>query len=171
VKKQILLIAVIIAFCLNAKAQTKEEIINNFKTLLLEAATDFKNVKGKILEDDVGNKTAYYNCNKTLGSSFEAICINSGDNTTYYSSKFEYSKTPELIKATEILPGILDEANAMIKSGKYLGRDYKKSETIEITEVKDLEGNYILEIESTTNAPDGKDYLMVTIFGKSWGKK
>jgi hypothetical protein len=169
-KKQILLI-IIVAFGFTSKAQTTEQIINNFKNLLAEAASDFKNVKGAVLENDFANKTAYYSCSKTLGSSFEAICINSGDNTTYYSSKFEYIKTAELIKATEILPGILVEANAMIKSGKYTGRDYKKSETVEITEVKDLDGNYILEIESSSKAADGKDYLMITIFGKSWGKK
>ena len=170
-KKIILLAATITAFTFNIKAQTTGQLVSNFKTLLAEANSDFKKVKGAILENDSINKTVYYSCSKTLGSPFEAICINSGDNTTYYSSRFEYIKTAELIKATEILPGILDEANAMIKTGKYTGRDYKKSETVEITEVKDLDGNYILEIESSSKAADGKDYLIITIYGKSWGKK
>jgi predicted metal-dependent RNase len=171
-KKQILVIITIMAFSFIGKAQTKEQVINNFKNLLTEAASDFKNVKGKLLEDDAGRKTAYYSCGKTLGSSFEAICINSGDSTTYYSSKFEYEKTPELIKATEILPGILDVINAMIKSGKYTGRDYKKDNAVDMTEVKDLQGNYIVEIESRSDTKStDKNYLMIVIYGKSWGTK
>jgi hypothetical protein len=154
------------------KSQTADQVKNNFKALLLESSTDFKNIQGAVLENDAANKTVYYASSKSLGSTFEAICVNSGDNTSYYSSKFEYSKTSELIKANEILPGILDEVNAMVKSGKYKGRDYDKSDIISITEVKDLEGNYIVEIESRTDkANSNSNYLMIVIYGKSWGKK
>ena len=89
-KKQIVLIVIMLAFTFTIKAQTTEQIISNFKTLLTEAASDFKNVKGTVLENDSSNRTVYYKCAKTLGSSFEAICVNSNDNTSYFSSKFEH---------------------------------------------------------------------------------
>jgi hypothetical protein len=166
-KKTVLFVVLLFTFCFNAKAQTTEEIINNFKTLLVEATTDFKTVQGKIVENNPENKTAYYSCTTTLGSSLEAICLNSNDSTSYFSAKYDYDITSELLKATEILPGILDVVNAMAQSGKYKGRDYDNSQNIGITEVTDLEGNYILEIET---GADNK-YLRITIFGKNWGKK
>jgi hypothetical protein len=171
-KKSFLFIVVILIFGIRSNAQTADQVKANFKTLVIEAATDFKNVQKEVLEIDTSTRTEYYACNKSLGSTFEAICVNANDNTTYFSSKFEYSKTSELIKANEILPGILDEVNAMVKSGKYKGRDYDKNENVSITEVKDLEGNYIIEIESRTDKVNSNSsYLMVVIYGKSWGKK
>jgi hypothetical protein len=171
-RKILLLIIVFNSILFQGKSQSADQVKSNFKTLLIEAGTDFKNIQGVFLATDAANKTTYYASSKSLGSTFEAICVNSNDNTTYYSSKFEYSKTSELIKANEILPGILDEVNAMVKSGKYTGRDYDKNDIISITEVKDLEGNYILEIESKTDKVNSdSNYLMIVIYGKSWGKK
>jgi hypothetical protein len=170
-KKNLLLLFVFMMFIFHGNAQTADQVKTNFKSIVLEAATDFKNIQGAVLENDAANKTAYYATSKSLGSTFEAICVNSNDNTTYFSSKFEYSKTAELVKANEILPGILDEVNTMVKSGKYKGRDYNKSAGVDITEVKDLEGNYIVEIETKYEASGNNNYLMITIFGKSWGKK
>lgn len=170
-KKSLLSLVVFMFFIFQGHAQTADQVKSNFKTLVIEAATDFKNIKGDVLENDAANKTVYYASSKSLGSTFEAICINSNDNTSYYSSKFEYSKTAELVKANQILPGILDEVNAMVKSGKYKGRDYKKTAVIDITELKDLEGNYIVEIETKYEPSGTNNYLMITVFGKSWGKK
>jgi hypothetical protein len=170
--KKIAAIIIVIAGTITVKAQTAAQAANSFKLLLTEAVSDFKNVKDSILEEDPGRKTAYYSCTKTLGSAFEAICINSGDSTTYFISKFEFVKTAELIKANEILPAILVEVNAMVKSGKYKGRDYKKEGNIDITELKDLNGNYIVEIESRNDAASSdKNYMAIIIYGKSWGTK
>jgi hypothetical protein len=149
------------------KAQTTDQLIDNFKILLVESRTDFKNIQGGIVENDAGSKTAYYSCKPTLGSPLEAICINSNDNTSFFSAKYDYAKTDELIKASEILPGVLDVVNAMVQSGSYKGRDYTNSNNVGVTEVTDLLGNYILEIETGAD----NTYLRITIFGKSWGKK
>ena len=171
-KKNLFLIVAIFSFFFHAQSQTPEQVKANFKSLVIEAGTDFKSIQGSVLENDAANKTVYYASSKSLGSGFEAICVNSNDNTTYFSSKFEYVKTSELIKANQILPGIIDEINVMAKSGKYKGRDYKKSSLIDITELKDLEGNYIVEVETKYDPTDtDKSYLMITVFGKSWGKK
>lgn len=153
-------------------AQTPEQYVNNFKNLIKEAELDFKNVLGKELETDEAKENTYYACTKGLSSSLEAICINHKDNSTYFGCKYEYDKTEELIKANQILPGIIDEVNAMIKSGKYKGRDYNKTDIISVTEVTDLDGNYIIDIESNTDTVDSnKSYLKITVYGKSWGKK
>jgi hypothetical protein len=171
-KKSLLCIVIFLVFGINSNAQTADQSKINFIAIVREAATDFKSILSSVLETDSLNKTAYYSATKTLGSPFEAICVNSNDNTTYYTSRFDYSKTDELIKANQILPGILDEVNAMVKTGKYKGRDYDKTGNISITEVKDLEGNYIIEIESKSDTgSNSSNYLMVTVFGKSWGKK
>ena len=140
--------------------------------MVQEATTDFKNIKGALILDDSVSNTFYYSCDKTLGSAIEAICIDKGDGATYHTSRFEFNKTTELLKANEILPGILDEVNAMVKSGKYTGRDYKKNETVDITEVKDLDGNYIIEVETKSDPTSNENnYLTIVIYGKSWGKK
>ena len=166
-KKLTLLSVLFLTICSSTKAQTKDQLIENFKTILVESLTDFKNIQGEIVENDAQGKTAYYACKQTMGSTLEAICLNSNDNTSYFSAKYEYAKTDELLKATEILPGVLDVVNAMVQSGNYKGRDYTNSNNVGVTEVKDLNGNYILEIE--TGADNA--YLRITIFGKSWGKK
>jgi hypothetical protein len=172
-RKIILLSAFIIALCFNIKAQNKEAILLNFKTLLAEAASDFKNVKGAVLENDSSNRTIYYSCNKTLGSSFEAICVNSNDNTSYFSSKFEYglSGKDELAKGYEVLQAILNVLKPMLNNGKYKGGQYTQGKKT-LVELKDLDGNYIVETELLAE-PSGNEaaYILITIYGKSWGKK
>lgn len=166
-KKITFLTVLFLTICSSAKSQTTDRLIDNFKILLVESRTDFKSIQGEMVENDAEGKTAYYSCKPTLGSTLEAICLNSNDNTSYFSAKYDYAKTDELLKATEILPGVLDVVNAMAQSGNYKGRDYTNSNNVGVTEVKDLNGNYILEIE--TGADNA--YLRITIFGKSWGKK
>lgn len=166
-KKATFLTVLFLTICNSVNAQTADELIANFKTILVESITDFKNIQAEIVENDAQGKTAYYACKKTLGSTLEAICLNSNDNTSYFSAKYDYAKTDELIKASEILPGVLDVVNAMVQSGNYKGRDYTNNKNVGVTELTDLDGNYILEIE--TGADNA--YLRITIFGKSWGKK
>jgi outer membrane lipoprotein-sorting protein len=165
--KSVVLFALIIMCCSTAVAQDKEVILSNFKNLLKEAVTDFKTLRQEVLEIDSAKNTYYYKCSATLGSSFEAIGDNKNDSTVYYTCQFDYSITKELLKATEILPGILDIVNQMVKTGNYKGRDYVNQSKMEVTEVKDTDGNYILEIET---GADNK-FLQITIYGKSWGKK
>jgi hypothetical protein len=166
-KKLTLFTLLFLTICTSTKAQTTDEIISNFKILLVEATTDFKTSQREIVENDEKNKIIYYSSSESLGSTLEAICLNSNDNTSYFSAKYDYSITKELIKATEILPGILDVVNAMVQSGNYKGRDYTNNKNAGVSEITDLDGNYILEIET---GADNK-YLRITIFGKSWGKK
>ncbi len=166
-KKLTFFVLLFLTISSSVKAQTTDQLIANFKTLLIESTTDFKNVQGEIVENDAAGKTAYYACKKTLGSPLEAICINSNDNTSYFSAKYDYANTDELIKASEILPKVLDVVNAMVQSGNYKGRDYTNSQKVGVTELKDLDKNYILEIETGAD----NTYLRITIFGKSWGKK
>lgn len=166
-KKSTFLVVLFLIIYSSVKAQTTDQLIDNFKTLLVESIYDFKNIQGEMVENDAESKTFYYSCKSTLGSPLEAICFNSNDNTRYFSAKYDYANTNELIKASEILPGVLDVVNAMVQSGNYKGRDYTNSNNIGVTEVTDLSGNYILEIE--TGADNA--YLRITIFGKSWGKK
>ena len=171
-KKHILLLVTIISLSFTVTAQTTEQILSNFKTLIAEATTDFKNIKGSLFYNDTVLKFSYYDCSVNLGSELEGIGIDNEDGATYHTSIFEYKKTSELIKANDIISPIVDELNIMVKSGKYTGSDYKKSENIDVTEVKDLDGNYIVEIESKYDANDkDSNYLKIIIYGKSWGKK
>lgn len=166
-KKIVLLAVVFLTFNNFLNAQTTEQITENFKRLLVESDTDFKSIQGNFVESDDANKLDFYTCSTTLGSTYEKIIVNSVDHTVYFAAAFDYASTNELIKATEILPGILDVINAMVKSGKYTGRDYTNSKNEEITEVKDLQGNYIIEI--ATGAEN--KFLVITVYGKSWGTK
>lgn len=172
-KKTLVLFTAILYFNLTVKAQTTEQIITNFKTLLTEAASDFKNVKGAVLENDSSNRTVYYSCTKTMGSSFEAICVNSNDNTSYFSSKFEYglSVKDELAKGYEVLQAILNVLKPMLSNGKYKGGQYTQGKKT-LVELKDLDGNYLVETELLAE-PSGNEtsHITITIYGKSWGKK
>lgn len=172
-KKTLVLLAAILYFNLAVKAQTTEQIVSNFKTLLAEATSDFKNVKGTVLENDSSNRTVYYKCAKTLGSSFEAICVNSNDNTSYFSAKFEngLSVTDELGKGYEVLKAVYGVLQPMLDSGKYKGGQRTQGKKT-IVELKDLDGNYIVETELLPE-PSGTEtsHITITIYGKSWGKK
>jgi hypothetical protein len=172
-KKQIVLIVIMLAFTFTIKAQTTEQVISDFKTLLAEATSDFKNVKGTVLENDSSNRTVYYKCAKTLGSSFEAICVNSNDNTSYFSSKFEngLSVKDELGKGYEVLQAVLDVLKPMLKNGNYKGGQYTQGKKT-LVELKDLDGNYLVETELLAE-PSGNEtsHIKITIYGKSWGKK
>ncbi|MFM2327539.1 MAG: hypothetical protein RIR31_1741 [Bacteroidota bacterium] len=172
-KKQTILIVIMAAFAFTTKAQTTEQIVSNFKTLLAEAVSDFKNVKGTVLENDSSNRTVYYKCAKTLGSSFEAICVNSNDNTSYFSSKFEngLSVKDELGKGYEVLQAVLDVLKPMLKNGNYKGGQYTQGKKT-LVELKDLDGNYLVETELLAE-PSGNEtsHIKITIYGKSWGKK
>jgi hypothetical protein len=172
-KNQIVLIVIMLASTFAIKAQTTEQIISNFKSLLTEAASDFKNVKGTVLENDSSNRTVYYKCAKTLGSSFEAICVNSNDNTSYFSSKFEngLSVKDELAKGYEVLQAILDVLKPMLNKGKYKGGQYTQGKKT-LVELKDLDGNYIAETELLAESSGNEtSHITITIYGKSWGKK
>jgi hypothetical protein len=166
-KKLTLLTLACLFFVWNSFAQSNAEITENFRTLLLEAATDFANLQEAELGTSAETNTTFFQCSLTLGASMEAICLNTEDHTVYYSSKFDFSSTDELLTAIEILPGILEVVNEMNDSGQYIGRDYTNDEHIGVTELKDLNGNYIVEIESDE---DGT-FLRITVFGKSWGTK
>ena len=172
-KKTVVLFAAIICFSLTSKAQTTEQVISNFKSLLAEATSDFKNVKGTVLENDSSNRTVYYKCAKTLGSSFEAICVNSNDNTSYFSAKFQHglSGQDELAKGYTVLQAVLDVLKPMLKSGNYKGGQYTQGKKT-LVELKDLDGNYIVETELLPEQSGTEtSHITITIYGKSWGKK
>ncbi len=172
-KKTLILLAAILYFNLAVKAQTTEQIVSNFKTLLAEATSDFKNVKGTVLENDSSHRTVYYKCAKTLGSSFEAICVNSNDNTSYFSAKFQHglSGQDELAKGYTVLQAVLDVLKPMLKSGNYKGGQYTQGKKT-LVELKDLEGNYLVETELLPEQSGTEtSHITITIYGKSWGKK
>ncbi|MCC7522094.1 MAG: hypothetical protein IT220_10705 [Flavobacteriaceae bacterium] len=166
-KKLTLLTLTCLFFVWNSFAQSNAEITENFRTLILEAATDFANLQEENLGTSAETNTTFFQCSLTLGAPMEAICVNTEDQTVYFSSKFEFSNTDELLTAIEILPGILEVVNEMNDSGQYIGRDYTNDENIGVTELKDLNGNYIAEIESD----EAGSFLRITVFGKSWGTK
>ncbi len=88
-KKITFLTLLFLTICSSIEAQTTDQLIDNFKSLLVESRTDFKNIQGEMVEKDAEGKTAYYSCKPTLGSPLEAICINSNDNTSYFSAKYD----------------------------------------------------------------------------------
>jgi hypothetical protein len=155
------------------KSQTVAQIEASFKLLLLEAVTDFKNVKGAVLENDSSNRTVYYSCTKTIGSSFEAICVNSNDNTSYFSSKFEYGLRgkDELAKGYEVLQAILNVLKPMLNNGKYKVGQYTPGKKTLVV-LKNFDGNYLVETELLAE-PSGNEasHITITIYSKSWGKK
>ena len=53
----------------------------------------------------------------------------------------------------------MDEFNVIAKSGMYLGRDYKNESGADVTEIKDKDGNNIVDYQST------KDQQMLIVFG------
>ena len=166
-KKLTLLTLTCLFFVWNSFAQSSSEIIKNFRSLINEAATDFVNLQLENLGTDSNLNITFHECSLSLGASMEAICYDNDDQTVYYSSKFDYTNTDELLVAIDILPGILEVVNEMNDSGLYIGRDYTTSDNVYVTELKDLNGNYIVEIESD----DASTFLRITVFGKSWGSK
>ena len=148
-KKILLLLLVVTSIQFSATAQSP--VIKEFRALLQSAKTNFKDDIGEKIEEDTANNLAYYKTKKADFSVISSFIIHqlTNDGNTYvinYNVKDADANT--LVLIMHIVDLYIDELNAMIKTGNYTGRDYNTDDGMSVSEIKDLNGNHILNYKS-----------------------
>ncbi|MES2590064.1 MAG: hypothetical protein V4622_13880 [Bacteroidota bacterium] len=164
VKLSFTLVLIFLAnFSIYAQNEPKDELL----LILGEMKNEFSSLTGAIeTKDTVEHYTNYTPLNK-LSSSESVITeifeeASSRKALVYF---YNYENTDALIASVKYLTPLLDIVNARIQLGMYKGRDYTNESGRSVTEVTDLEGNYLIDIVS--NAEWG---LKFVFYSKNWGK-
>jgi hypothetical protein len=165
-KRNIFTLLIILLATLS-RAQDTSAFHNDLKHLITEAQNEFTSIQGKLEYEDTIKHKKYFSPTITLGSNDHFIQQLQDSEGTYRALIYSYNltETNGLTNAVAYLPIILDEFNAMHLSGKYEGRDYKEENGTSVTELKDTEGNYIMELASTEQS------ITLRLYAKSWGKR
>lgn len=167
-KNLLLIISLLAVSATNSKAQDSATMRKNLLAIIADAKNEFPLTKGE-MKKDTSTKYTYYISKQTLGSGFaEIIVTNKDDSKRLYadyvqSNVIEYANGENAVKAAK---SIMTEWR---KTGKYTSGTYfdydDLGDDIEITYLRDLEGNYIMETE------EGYDFKAVYVYSKKWGKK
>lgn len=146
-KKILLLLTLILIAQLHANAQTEAPAITKLHALLKSAKSNFVEDLDKKIDEDTAAHTIYYEA-KVPVTGAESFFVHqpTGQNMMVitYDAKGD--------KAVEVMPIVdqyINELNKMVKSGNYTGEDYKSKTGMDVTDVKDKEGNVVLRYTSS----------------------
>ena len=169
--KSTLTFLLVLLSCLNSSAQTSTEVKEPKDELLFilnEMRNEFSGLLGAVeSRDTVDNYTNYTPLNRMSSSECVITEIMDADKSTRKALVYfyDFEKTDGLIGSMKYLTPLLDIVNARIQLGMYKGRDYKNDAGRSVTEVTDLEGNYLIDIVSS-----GDWGLKLVFYSKNWGK-
>lgn len=162
---KILLFVVITGCSYIAKAQTSQDVINNFHTILEDAKDDFKNIKGEVIA--TSSKYIYYTSNKTMGATSEAIFVaRTAEGETYFYSKFYYNQPDQQQKADVLLPKIYKIVEELLETKKYNRKIYFDKDGVNGIEINDLEGKAVLNINIAKKEADENNYCLFVIHSR-----
>lgn len=146
-KKALFIIALVIFNF--AKISAQSPIINDFRKIVAERTTAFKNLQGELLQDNVEKGVKIYST--TIGNS--VICkafithSNTLGGTFIMVFNVQEMDVMKLKIFTNMAQQYIAELNDMVKTGNYKGRDYNE-ESNTITEITDLSGNVVVKYVS-----------------------
>ncbi len=125
--------------------------VKQLRSLIESAKTDFKGEMGELITEDKESKINYYKTlKKTAGAQTFIFKSNNAGATTMYVINYdtEAMDTQMLGLVLVIVGQYINELNVMVKSGLYTGRDYTDEKGMVVTDIKDLNGKYILRYQS-----------------------
>ncbi len=156
--KKLLLIAIF--FCAIGQVSAQSPLINEFRTIVAERATGFKNLQKELLQENVEKQVKIYNSSIGQSSICRALITNSQqEGATFLLIYNVETMDGMMIKLfTNMAQQYVTELNDMVKSGQYKGRDYNDGAD-SITEVTDLDGKVVAQYVS--NSADH----MILVFG------
>lgn len=142
--KKIFVSIAFVTIFLSAHAQTPEQAISNLHLLLQSAKVNFMDNLGQKLNEDASNGLVWYKTKyATLGAS-SRIIHQSVDNKNIYFIKYNTKNDDVYLKLMPTILAFIEEMHTMEESGNYVRRDYKDNQGMDVTEIKDKDGNHII---------------------------
>jgi hypothetical protein len=146
-KNLLLSLTALFAFLPSVKAQTEGSLISNFHALLESAKTNFINDLDKKIDEDTVTHRVYYEARKPVtGAESFFVHQPSGQNMMVITYDVKGDKAVETML---VVDQYMNELNKMVKSGDYTGEDYKTKNGMDVTDIKDKEGDVIIRYTST----------------------
>jgi hypothetical protein len=141
------------------QASAQSPAVLDFREFIKAIPTNFKTLEKEYLKESDGYKV-YSSTKEDLFFSTNLITRHPTDGTAYLLRYNIKDLDAGILKMfMMIAQQYMDEINAMVKTGNYTGRDFKDGES-DVTELKDLEGNLIMQYISD------KETHMLAFFGK-----
>ena len=146
-KKAILIVALVVFNI--GKTTAQSQIINDFRKIVAERTTAFKNLQGELLQDNVEKGVKIYST--SIGNS--VICkafitqSNTFGGTFLLVYNIEEMDAMKLTIFNNMASQYITELNDMVKTGNYKGRDYNEGSD-SVTEIKDLNDNVVVKYVS-----------------------
>ena len=154
-KKFLLTLALCLPFLAPAFAQEAKPVVKELRAIMEESPTGFASYKGELLQKDESSGAAFYNSSHTPEVSIagHVLVENPADKLSFYMIRYNTKDMDAMTLRLMMIMAqqYLDEMNAMVKSGKYVGRDYKMDNGMDVTEIKDKEGRMILDYRSDSD--------------------
>lgn len=146
----------------NVIAQEPSAIIKELRGIIADAPIAFDSFLGDADGRDEASGTTFYKTKKEAVASIALPFIMHKESTGHRTFILRYNLNnldAMMLKLMVVITqGYVDEMNAMVRSGNYTGRDYENSNGANVSEIKDLQGNHIMDYQST------KDQQMVIVY-------
>ncbi len=151
-KKVLLTLAFLLPFLAPAFAQEAKPVVKELRTILEGAPVGFPSFKGELLQKDESSGAAFYKSSHTpeLSIASHILVENPADKLSFYMIRYTIKDMDAMTLRLMMIIAqqYMDEMNAMVKTGKYVGRDYKMDNGMDVTEIKDKEGRMIVDYRS-----------------------
>lgn len=145
-KKVLFLLIAIAGIQRFASAQTETPVITRLRDLLQSAKTNFVSDLDKKIDEDTTTHAIYYEPKIPVkGAESFFVHYSSGLNMMVITYDAKGDKAVEMMP---IVDQYMDELNKMVKTGNFTGQDYKGKTGMDVTDLKDKEGNLILRYTS-----------------------
>ncbi len=165
--KKIVLPLLLIFFATTIKAQDSTSYRKNLNMLIKDAQNEFAINQGELLSKDAAQNKEYYKTTVDLKCNQSIVQKNTDDNSKVSIYYFKLTEVEDMMNSSSFLSAALALLNDMHSSGNYRGKDFTNTDESTTTEIKDLAGNYIAELTSSS-----KDkYIKFMVYSKKWGKR
>jgi len=160
-----IILSLLLAFAVASPVMAQEPapIIKELRSIVADASTGFESYLGEVDGKDEASGTTFYKSKKEPEASISQAFIMEKEATAHRTFILRYNVKDldaMMLKMMMIMAQkYMDEINAMVKSGNYTGRDYEKPDGTTVTEINDLEGNHIMDYQSTN------DQQMILVYG------
>jgi len=136
----------------SVSAQEAAPVITELRAVLADAGTGFQSYLGELIETDSASGVIYYKSRHNPQASISAHYLIENNKTKhrFYLIRYDIKALDEmqLRIMTVMTQKYMDELNAMVKTTRFDGRDYKNEEGANVTELKDKSGQNILDYQS-----------------------
>lgn len=149
--KQCLFVCCLFAITLTQTFAQKDTSIcrKEIREILKDAKNGFSSTIGDFAFDSEDKYYQYYNAKNTLGgTAYVQTQRNINDSGKVLIVIYDWTNTDQLLLSSSYLAVVLEELTAMDASWNYRAKDYTSESGDNVTELTDMDYNYIMEIIS-----------------------